>query len=205
MVPEELNDYPFRTNVAVLGAFDRKPWVLHDWDGRYLKCFLSWKAYAVQIGGTFVFGPVLTAILAYAVLNGELSLPPWPVALFIAGMVAICWVLFLNNLGWKSEIVFDFVAREVRFSVRRWARPKYSLSMDAIAGVSVAKLRRERDDPYSGSGIGGEINGETAKRVATVWCHIVVLKTKGGEELHLVETTDQSVATEIAGIIEENI
>ena len=41
MVPEELNDYPFRTNVAVLGAFDRKPWVLTARLGRSLPKVLS--------------------------------------------------------------------------------------------------------------------------------------------------------------------
>jgi len=186
--------YPFSADKAFLGWAHRKPDLRYSFDGRRL---VLWDAKLNRVL-TIVAGALLGPGITLALLMGRVKPVPWYLLAILIGFNVVAWLGWIDALRNSYQIVCDLVSREVQFFLHPLRAPKYTLSLDEVADVNVVTLKRKRT--------GGQMRAysdEEIKRynLSTIDCFSVVLALSDGERIHLVETTDRTVADSIQEIL----
>lgn len=188
--------YSFESDVVCLGEICKAPWILYRFDGRRLTCWLSrWYYARVLVTGALI-GPGVTTLL----LLGKLNSNPWYVWLLVGLVSCIGWLGFIGALLHRCQIVFDFTSKKILYLLRPSGEPAYELDFKEVDSIFVEKILRQKTRT---SLMASRISEEMAKKIATVPCYALGLKTKQGKTIYLLESTDESVIHEIKQILNE--
>jgi hypothetical protein len=192
------NRYPFQSEMAFLGANLRRPQLRYDYDGRKIICWLSTWHYAGVLLVAALVGPVLTAILIF----GTLKENPWYVWAVVIVVNVVAWLAFVDALVHRYRIEFDLTAGEISFFFSPHGKPRYVLDMNDVNDIFIERILRLKN---RSSFLAGGIDEQIAKRIATVECFSLGIRTSTGGLIHLLETTERNVLEDIKGKLEQSL
>jgi hypothetical protein len=187
--------YPFAADRAFLGFATRKPYLRYSFDGRRLVLWEVWYVRAlIWVVGAFM-GPGFTALI----VTGRMKPLPWPMWLLLVAVNVVAWLGWIDALRNRYQVVCDLVGGEVQFLLHPWRAPKSTLSLADVDDVTVETIRRVRG---KGNQMRALSDDEILRRkLVPIDCFNVVLVRRDGSQIHLVETTDRSVADSIREIL----
>jgi len=189
--------YPFRAEKAFIGFATRQPYLRYSFDGRRL---VLWEVWYVRLG-ILVISAALGPGLTLANITGQVKPLPWYFLALGIAFNLVAWAGLIDSLRHSYRIVCDLTSREIQFFFHPLGHSKFTLTLESIADVQVETIPR----PVARGNPTRRYTDEEIKRHShtTVDCFSVVLERKVGESIHLVETTDRSVADSIQEILRE--
>ncbi len=182
---------------AFLGHAFKGKATKYEHDGPYLECALSGRFRLLWLLVGLAFGPGLTLILIFGDINPA---TPTFFRVVIACLSGVMWVFLGRMLRFDRRVFFDFESGQVIFAHRVFRQEYFVVNLDQIVGIDKIKIIRARQEHKSGN---TQAYLDGLRESAKIACYCLVLSLKDGQQLNVLETTDEQMVQDVMKILEE--